>query len=85
LISQSKRDDFLSGLENWINEIVAKEADGHNEKIPGAIKDRFQKSMDANMTFHNDMATHIKGDGEDHRSLSRYHALMADIYKTFMC
>jgi hypothetical protein len=73
----------MQTLENWMNEIVAKYADGHNEAIPGKLKDAFQSTMKANVVYHAEMATMLKT--SDDKSLVNYHCLMSDMYRTFLC
>lgn len=82
MIRRSSKDDLLSGLEVWINEVVAQKADGHNEAIPGFIREGFQRSLKANVDYHGDIAKELKKD-EDH-ALAKYHALMAQIYANLM-
>jgi hypothetical protein len=83
MIKRNDKEDFLYALETWMNGVVAKNADGHNELIPDMVKDGFQQSMKANSDYHADMAERLEADGD--KTLSQYHCLMADIYKTFMC
>ena len=73
----------MNGLEIWINEVVAKKADGHNEAIPDFIKDGFQRSLRASSEYHSEIAKGLM-QVEDH-ALARYHALMAEIYSTLTC
>lgn len=83
MIRRDSRDEFLRALENWMNEVVAKYADGHNEAIPGKLKDYFQSSMKANIDYHTEMASMLKI--KDDKTLVNYHFLMSDMYRTFMC
>lgn len=70
-------------LEIWINEVVAQKADGHNERIPDFVRQGFQRSLQANAAYHIDIAKGLTKE-EDH-ALSKYHALMAEIYSHMMC
>ena len=72
----------MRGLEIWINEVVAQKADGHNEAIPGFIREGFQRDLRANTVYHAAIAKRLTNDG-DH-ALSRYHSLMAKIYTSLM-
>jgi hypothetical protein len=83
LISRSTKEEFLGALEAWMNEIVAKNADGHNESIPDMVKGDFHLSMKANAQFHGEVASTLQGDSE--KTLAQYHCLMSDIYKMLMC
>ena len=77
------KDDALVGLENWINEVVAQKADGHNSLIPGFIQERFHNEMRANITYHRDVAKRLTDKTDE--TLSKYHFLMADIYSGLIC
>ena len=63
--------------------MVARNADGHNETIPSMLKDGFRHSMKANIEYHMDLANSLKGDSD--KTLAKYHLLMSDMYRTFMC
>lgn len=66
-----------------MNELVAKNADGHNELIPGMIKEGFHDSVKHSIDYHKGMADAHRD--EDDHALKRYHELMADIYKGLSC
>jgi hypothetical protein len=83
LIRRDTKEEFLRSLENWMNEIVANNANGHNEAIPEMIKDGFQCSMKANIVYNKEMANML-GSRPD-KTLIAYHLLMSDMYRTFMC
>lgn len=83
MIRRSVKEEFLGSMESWINEVVAKHADGHNELIPGRIKAGFQDALQANMEYHKEMANSLAT--VDDVTLAKYHTLMVDIYRTFMC
>ncbi len=80
---RNSKDDALVSLENWINEVVAQRADGHNNLIPGFIKERFDNEMHANITYHRDVAKRLTDKTDD--TLSKHHLLMADIYSDLIC
>ncbi len=82
MLRRSARDEFLVALEAWINEIVAKNADGHNDAIPGMIKEAFDESMRANTEYHIEMANSMDGDAD--QTLAKYHCLMSDNYKRLL-
>ena len=67
-------------LETWMNEVVAKNADGNNDAIPAMIREGFQHSMRASIEYHRDLANSLKGDSD--KTLARYHYLMSDMYRT---
>jgi len=69
-------------MEDWINEVVAVEADGHNDAIPGMINDGFQHSMLANSDFHKAMSDALDETGDI--SLASYHVIMAKVYRSFL-
>jgi len=73
---------FLTGFEDWINEVVAEKANGHNEAIPGMINAGFHSSMQANINFHSAMADALDETGDT--SLASYHVIMAKVYQTFL-
>ncbi len=83
MIRRTSKDDALSGLENWINEVVAQRADGQNEAIPAFIKNGFQRSLQASAEYHEELAKGLAND-DDH-ALSKYHTLMSEIYANLMC
>ena len=83
MIRRDTKEEFLRSLENWMNEVVAKNANGHNEAIPGKIKDGFQSSMKANIVYHADMAKMLESSPD--KTLLAYHLLMSNMYRTFMC
>ena len=83
MIRRNEKVEFLNALETWMNEIVAKNADGHNERIPEIVRKHFQQSMQASVKYHEDLAIELKDDSD--QTLARYHCLMSDIYKTFIC
>ena len=82
MISLTKKEVFLNSLEDWINEVVALKADGHNEAIPGMIDEGFQRSMLANSDFHKAMADALNETGNT--SLSSYHIIMSEVYGSFL-
>jgi hypothetical protein len=82
LISQYKKEVFLTCFEDWINEVVAVKADGHNEAIPGMINEGFQHSMLANSDFHKAMADALGETGNT--SLASYHVIMSKVYRSFL-
>jgi hypothetical protein len=82
LISQYKKEVFLTCFEDWINEVVAVKADGHNEAIPGMINEGFQHSMLANSDFHKAMADALGETGDT--SLASYHVIMSKVYRSFL-
>lgn len=83
MIRRNAKEEFLGALETWMNEIVAKNADGHNETIPDLVKVDFRKSMKANAQDHGEVVSTLQGDSE--KTLAQYHCLMSDIYKMLMC
>jgi hypothetical protein len=83
LIRRSVRGEFQVALEAWINEIVANNADGHNDAIPGMIKQSFDESMKANTEYHLEMANSL--DGNVDKTLAKYHCLTSDNYKRLLC
>jgi hypothetical protein len=80
LFSRSKKEEFLYELENWINEVIEQKANGHNNKIPTAIKTGFHNSMKANAEFHHEVADML--DNKEDIALVKYHILMQRIYKS---
>jgi hypothetical protein len=56
LIRRNNKEELLTLLEDWINEVVAKYADGHNEQIPNKVIEGFKRSIQANIEFHKEMA-----------------------------
>ncbi len=82
LIIRDTKEEFLNIMENWIKEIVAKNADGDNEQIPSIIKERFHLSMQANEEYHRNLANALSKDDDDYdRPMVNYHFLMSEIYK----
>lgn len=73
----------MDQLESWINEVVAKYADNHNEQIPNRVIEGFQHSIQASIEFHKDMANNMNEANDP--VLAKYHNLMSEIYKKFMC
>jgi hypothetical protein len=82
LISRNKKEVFLTGFEDWINEVVAEKADGHNDAIPGMINEGFQRSMLANIDFHKAMSDALDETGDT--SLASYHVIMSEVYRSFL-
>lgn len=82
MISRNRKEIFLSSFEDWINEVVAVKADGHNEAIPGMINEGFQHSMLANSDFHKAMADALGETGNT--SLASYHVIMSKVYRSFL-
>jgi len=82
LICRNRKEIFLSSFEDWINEVVAVKADGHNEAIPGMINEGFQHSMLANIGFHKAMADALDATGDT--SLASYHVIMSKVYQSFL-
>ena len=80
MISQNKKEVFLTCFEDWINEVVAVKADGHNDAIPGMINEGFKRSMLANSDFHKAMADALDGTGDT--PLSSYHVIMSKVYRS---
>jgi hypothetical protein len=80
LFNRSAKEEFLFELENWINEMIEQKANGHNDKIPAAIKTGFHDSMKANADFHDEVANML--DNKEDVALVKYHILMQSIYKS---
>jgi hypothetical protein len=73
---------FLTVFEDWINEVVAEKADGHNDAIPGIINEGFKHSMLANSDFHKAMTDALNETGDT--SLASYHFIMSKVYRSFL-
>jgi hypothetical protein len=72
---------FLSNLERWIDEIISQDGLADKELIK-TIKERFQRSMQANIEHHRFMMTSANGN-DDQRRADR-HKLMADVYQALL-
>lgn len=74
-------------LEGWINYVIKRHADGHNETIPSKVRDEFQRTVRASIDYHNWMARAAAKEANSNdynRSLVAYHLLVRDIYRTFL-
>jgi hypothetical protein len=80
LIMRDTKEEFLNIKEDWIKEIVAKNANGENEKIPAIIREGFHLSMHANEEYHRDLANALDEAGDG--AVVNYHFLMSEIYRT---
>ncbi|HXV46838.1 MAG TPA: hypothetical protein VD736_09210 [Nitrososphaera sp.] len=83
MIRRNNKEELLTLLEDWINEVVAKYADGHNGQIPNKFIEGFKQSIQANIGFHKEMADNMNE--ADDPILAKYHNLMSEMYKKFIC
>jgi hypothetical protein len=72
---------FLNNLEQWIDDIISQDGLADKELIK-TIKDRFQRSMQANIEHHRFMMTSANGN-DDQKRVDR-HKLMADVYQALL-
>ena len=77
MIRRNNKEELLTLLEDCINKVVAKYADGHNEQIPNKVIEGFKQSIQANIEFHKEMADNINE--ADDPILAEYHNLMSEI------
>jgi hypothetical protein len=71
---------FLNNLEGWIDDIISQDGLADRELIK-TIKERFQRSMQANIEHHRFMMT--SANGNDQKRADR-HKLMADVYQALL-
>ena len=72
---------FLNNLEQWIDYIISQDGLADKELIK-TIKERFQRSMQANIEHHRFMMTCANGN-DDQKRADR-HKLMVDVYKALL-
>ena len=72
---------FLNNLEHWIDEIISQDGLADKELIK-AIKERYQRSMQANIDHHRFMTTSSNGIGDQKRA--DRHKLMAEVYQALL-
>jgi hypothetical protein len=72
---------FLNNLEKWIDEIISQDGLADKELIK-TIKERFQRSLQANIEHHRFMMTYSNGDNDKKRA--DRHKLMADVYQALL-
>jgi hypothetical protein len=72
---------FLNNLDGWIDEIISQDGLADNELIK-TIKERFQRSMQANIDHHRFMMTSANCN-DDQKTADR-HKLMADVYQALI-
>jgi hypothetical protein len=69
---------FMNNLEGWIDEIICQ--DGLTDKaLVKTIKERFQRSMQANIDHHEFMMNNENGDV----IRADRHKLMVEVYRSF--
>jgi hypothetical protein len=72
---------FLSNLEGWIEEKISQNGLADKEMIK-TIKERFQRSLQANVEHHKFMM--INANENDDQKRAHRHKLMADVYKALL-
>jgi hypothetical protein len=72
---------FLNNLEGWIGEIISQDGLADKELIM-TIKERFQRSMQANIEHHKFMMNSAN-ENDDQKTADR-HKLMADVYQALL-
>jgi hypothetical protein len=70
---------FLSNLEQWIVEKVSEDGLADRELVK-AVKEKFRRSIDANVTYHKYMMKNAIANSEP--SIEHHHKLMMEIYKS---
>jgi hypothetical protein len=72
---------FLNNLEGWIEDVISQNGLADKELIK-TIKERFQRSMQANIDYHRFMMNSTN-ENDDQKTADR-HKLMADVYHAFL-
>ena len=72
---------LLSSLENYVREVVSSDHGMNQEEMLSMIQENFQRSMQANIQYHSDLAQIDQKVG-DVKS-ETFHKLMAQMYKSF--
>jgi hypothetical protein len=79
-ISAATNSVFLNNLEEWIDEIISQNSQA-NKELLRTIKQRFERSIQANIEYHRFM---ISANGTDDQERADRHKLMADVYKALL-
>lgn len=76
-----KQSLFLSNLEQWIEEVISQDELTDRELIK-TIKEKFGRTMQANIQYHKFMMYNAKENNDKKRA--DHHKLMAEIYQSLL-
>jgi hypothetical protein len=79
--SATRNSIFLNNLEQWIDEIISQDGLADRELIR-TIKERFERSIRANISHHEFMTNNAKENHDGGRA--DRHRLMADVYRALL-
>jgi hypothetical protein len=71
---------LLVGLEDYVNEVVMSNHGMKHEEMVRIVQDNFNRSIQANVDFHGEMARLEKDDV----AFESYHKVMADAYRSLL-
>ena len=73
---------LLTSFEDYVNEVVKSNHDKKEEDMIKIAQETFQRSMKANVDYHDQMAV-VNQKARD-TSSENFHRLVANVYKSFL-
>jgi hypothetical protein len=73
---------FLNNFERWIEEIISRDGKIERAVVIKAVKQSFERAIQANIAYHSFMAESAKGNNEG--NLVIRHELLAEIYESIL-